>query len=1089
MALTVLILDNQENFLSFLDTDLLSIEETEEEKGLTTASLTYSITDVDRIKEWFKLGNKVWVQGDVNLKDCLYIINTKVKRDYFKENSVTCDVEEVLVELNNAPLISQNQINESNGFTITSSNGEENVTVNYSALNYWFGKYFTIGVLQETLHSSLSKIVITGTMTRMELIRHIENETGNIFRTRYEKDINTNLIHRYLDFLNPENMNRRWSFRYDYEFPVPEESNEEPPSSYQEQYPDDLQNVTAGTFEYSDDEDEEYDEEDLLNDGQVVPSIYKPTLTPENTLLRLLDVNTQEVITVETEGGHQQTLCWKGDHELGFTNVNVDKATFSLSFEYAENTDDMCTLQLYCNKYTYTVYENVNAQEVEDDVEQISNVGEAEGVSYVPLDLPDTFIFDIYDTDKNYSVFQTIINPLIGKVHTDVLDLSHNVDNIEYEVNEEKTFNAVAPVFNFSNDSNYTRENIATIVRNWTNLAVNKGDKIPMIVQKSSTHSGAAYNVSSNYYVTAIKTNGDNVEYWIGTAYWYAPFTKYAGDMYIQDDTVQGIDYPVIRGKREYEELNVRVFPKIDTINTTEENKYAIYNAVAMHLKDCRTPEINVSVDVANINNGNFNDYNIHDKVYIKVPGFDHLIRATVNKTVKNPHDVGENTVELTNYVVNNKSIPTETTISGNDLSFKYPNKGKLTAKLLDVDNNPVAGKLISFNLYNVENGSSTNTGKTYTKKTNNQGQITLSLAYKPGDYELVANFGGDENYESSTCTFSINVYGTVEKQKKTTTKATSKSAKKKSSKTVLKYKKIKKYYSKYGVSPDKKTIMAIGLPSAGNEVSKYGYKYYKTVFKNYCPHCKKSGVLVWGIWWAGKHTDKGYFKGTGGREGSSVEGAVFCTNCDADYSIFGREHESNPKHLTVVKKPKKSSEREAYSLRNGHMLYSLQKILIKQKSKSSGLYKYANLVGNVYKQKTSNEIIDLAVRKQAFTIAGNKTGIVAAKRIAKWVAKNIDGSDYKGFKHSPAWVLKHRRGNDCDQTRLMLQMWDAVGVMEKYRVRYMHVSKGKREHVFAYIRNTMVDPCKIYAPWGHYVTGFGKPWSRKSPYYPHLPF
>lgn len=124
------------------------------------------------------------------------------------------------------------------------------------------------------------------------------------------------------------------------------------------------------------------------------------------------------------------------------------------------------------------------------------------------------------------------------------------------------------------------------------------------------------------------------------------------------------------------------------------------------------------------------------------------------------------------------------------------------------------------------------------------------------------------------------------------------------------------KSYGKCGVSDDKSEVMAIGLPSASGETSKYGYTWYKSVFKNYCPFCKKS-TLIWAWnWGSGKVPCKGTY------EGGSTEGHIFCTNCDADFScIDGKDHSSPPRAtLTRVSGPDKSSRDEAIKLQNGQM-------------------------------------------------------------------------------------------------------------------------------------------------------------------------
>ena len=131
-------------------------------------------------------------------------------------------------------------------------------------------------------------------------------------------------------------------------------------------------------------------------------------------------------------------------------------------------------------------------------------------------------------------------------------------------------------------------------------------------------------------------------------------------------------------------------------------------------------------------------------------------------------------------------------------------------------------------------------------------------------------------------------------------------------------------FYSQYGVSPDNRTIMAIGRPSASGELSTYGYKFYMTEFERVCPYCG-STELYWGIFWTGDETSNyGLFPATGHKEGGSAEGHIFCANCDADWSVFGNEHVyGGGTKLKAVSTPSLTTKNVAYMLKNGEMIYS----------------------------------------------------------------------------------------------------------------------------------------------------------------------
>ena len=95
------------------------------------------------------------------------------------------------------------------------------------------------------------------------------------------------------------------------------------------------------------------------------------------------------------------------------------------------------------------------------------------------------------------------------------------------------------------------------------------------------------------------------------------------------------------------------------------------------------------TVDVSNLQNGLYNDYDIHDKVYIKVPGTSELITAKVVETTKEANDIASNKIKLSNYTINTlKTVTLKTLINCSNLNFKYPAKKQLTARLENLDYN-----------------------------------------------------------------------------------------------------------------------------------------------------------------------------------------------------------------------------------------------------------------------------------------------------------------------------------------------------------------------------------------------------------------
>lgn len=1075
MSLSIVILTPDEEFIQFLDPELCSLVETIEHGGLRRLDFTYMFQDLHDDKEFFRIGNKVWISGDTNLTDCLYVINTPVEVDVYQNNRFSCTVEEVLTELNYTTIVTQNEIKASNGFNIVSTNGQQAVKVDWNALNYWFGDYFNIGVVQSCLNEPHNRIVFSGTKTRMGLLRMIEEETGNVFVTRYEKDAISNTIHRYLDFLNPLDVSKDWTLVLEYDF---SSASTEGIGVY-----DADGNLTTDTYDDVLDEDDIVQFQDIGGYGNI---------NPEDTQLRIVDNEgyalNSDGLRVEDVGG--TPLVWEAT-TLGFDS-DTPYCAIILQMNHG-------VLSMEVDERTFIIPGTDIAGEVAESYITIS--GDAEEIN--DCWLPDDCYLEIYDNNSGKSLYHVQINRTIGKVHEEVLDFGFNVEQVLFETDEEDTYQAISPILDFT-DEELNRSDISKLIQWWTNMSVEKGEIIPMIIEKltvqASTLAAAqsqlgTMSVSNNYWIRPFHPN-DNIdtstpanstwEFWRATAYWKAPFDKVAGETYVRAGEITTLEYDTVYTRPDTRDYILANTPKMGTTETSDETTYAIYNQVALKLKEKIERKFNITVDVANLRRGQFNQYELHDKVYVKLPDYNELLTARVDSVSKEAHDIAKNKITLSNYHNNVIKVePSETVIVASNTSFKYPETKEYWVRLENINYDPLdewsvqypANKLISFALYEVDDsGSKKLTKYTWNRVTNYEGYLKINLNLDPGNYELTCRFAGDEEYDSSSMTTQINVSGVkpvtqfvdTSKVRPSDYHTSKQKTTKKSSATKNKVVKTKRYYSKYGVSPDGKYIVAVGRASASGEYAKYGYSFYKVVLKRKCPYCG-SKELYWNIFWTGnEHTSRGNNPAVGKVKSSSAEGEITCKKCDADFSIFGKEKSSLKKNLTVYKKPVKCSKSEAYTIKKGKMYYDTITKTVKPKK-----------VEDKQERQQSSYSINKAVKELALKIVGNSKGLAAAKKIAAWCGNrnNLAYHSYANFHRKPQSVLKAYGANCCDSTRFMLTLMSAAGLEETLKLQYVHIKNPSTGmgHVFAKITTKStgkwryVDPVlKSRSPWGN---------------------
>ena len=140
------------------------------------------------------------------------------------------------------------------------------------------------------------------------------------------------------------------------------------------------------------------------------------------------------------------------------------------------------------------------------------------------------------------------------------------------------------------------------------------------------------------------------------------------------------------------------------------------------------------------------------------------------------------------------------------------------------------------------------------------------------------------------------------------------------------------------------------------------------------------------------------------------------------------------------------------------------------------------------YELGTTGEISSNVV-SLAKSIVGKSVGLEAAKKLAKWVGKNINHETAPGFYQTPDTTLKRKLGNCCSQTDLFLQMCVAVGINKSHKLYFVHVGTivfGDR-HFFAMIDGILVDvDARPNSPWGH--ARIGDRGIYKVTEYPYLP-
>ena len=317
--------------------------------------------------------------------------------------------------------------------------------------------------------------------------------------------------------------------------------------------------------------------------------------------------------------------------------------------------------------------------------------------------------------------------------HFYYLDLAHNVESLELDVDESNTYTAMAPVISLqegvtnikgtvtSTDTNTiastvnsatsnvstNRTELKKIIDNWLDLEVQYRQEIPMIVESQDD--------GSFKYTTT----------------WYAPFIKEKGSIEIRDVAYSNTMYTQVIPPQTN---NLEFPPKMGTVTTTEKDRYAIYNVLANSLLQKRTPKFELKIDVKDIQQilGVDNlGYNLWDTLYVRVPGFDYYVRSIITETKKNPHLPGENTLKIESDITGRYLQMNTIILADNRIVDNRNKEASIGGVLKTVDGNPIVGGRIDVSVTLVEAYKGTNTEDT-TTNTDKSNTIQAVLDFKP---------------------------------------------------------------------------------------------------------------------------------------------------------------------------------------------------------------------------------------------------------------------------------------------------------------------------------------------------------------------
>lgn len=234
-----------------------------------------------------------------------------------------------------------------------------------------------------------------------------------------------------------------------------------------------------------------------------------------------------------------------------------------------------------------------------------------------------------YDSATNLITRTLHYKDRVGSTHTDRIRLGHNTENITLELDESDVAIAAAPIGAPSDSKQENIDNFHASRKAFEDLVVSPSVQIPLWVTKDE--SGNEVNGPLSY----------------------PPYAKSAGQGYVvSPESESAASYQLVKHK----EKSSSTTPRTVYFESSEENEYNLYWLCVDKIREKQQPQVQIDaniIDIQGIRTGTPTRYNCGDTVYLQLPGYQEVVEARVQKTVKNPRTPSKDKITLGNYKIN----------------------------------------------------------------------------------------------------------------------------------------------------------------------------------------------------------------------------------------------------------------------------------------------------------------------------------------------------------------------------------------------------------------------------------------------------